>query len=209
MSQPQLTGNVGIAFDTHAYHLNLVRGTSKWPNTANCRDFDTPEQMNKCMLDGINKRLKKRDTLILGGDVAFGGYQNVAKFIAEIECQNKILIFGNHDGQIRKRPELRSLFSWVGDYLEIKIHGQFCVFCHYPFASWNHMEHCSWMIHGHCHNNLKEDSTLLRHDADIYRRGGRYSMHPYMMPEIAEIMATKTPRAVDHHGGDTPHPVLA
>ena len=54
------TGKVWITSDTHYGHKNIVRGTTNWRTQTgevpveSTRDFQTIEQMNERLIDGIN-----------------------------------------------------------------------------------------------------------------------------------------------------------
>ena len=54
------TGKVYITSDTHYGHKNIVRGVTNWRTQDgeipidSVRDFETIEQMNERLIDGIN-----------------------------------------------------------------------------------------------------------------------------------------------------------
>ena len=91
--------------DTHYGHSNICRGTSSWDlkehgGHDSVRDFDTLEDMNQAIVDGINKHVKEDDYMFHNGDWNFGGIYNIAKFRQQLFCKNIILIHGNHDTHI-------------------------------------------------------------------------------------------------------------
>lgn len=87
---------------THYGHKNICRGASEWNDGGqNTRDFDTIEEMNQAIVDGINKRVKEDDILIHLGDWSFGGIENIWNFIKQIKCKNIHLVYGNHDHHIK------------------------------------------------------------------------------------------------------------
>ena len=88
-------------------------------------------------------------------------------------------------------------FVFVGDYVEMEIDGRPVVFCHYPIASWNHIGKGAFMIHGHCHRNLKEDLSLKRLDA-----GWDWKKRPIEWKEIVSELASRKFNTIDHHGKD-------
>ena len=53
---------------------------------------------------------------------------------------------------------------FLGHYADMKIGPQRIILAHYPMDSWNSSFHGSWMLHGHCHCNLKNDKNLKRLD---------------------------------------------
>lgn len=185
---------VWITSDFHFFHRNLCRGTSVWIDRSGCRDFDTIEQMNDTILNNINTVVKPDDVLIHLGDFAFGGRDNVISARKNIKCINLIHINGNHDIAISKDSELQKLFTWVGDYTELKYeHLFFCLF-HYPLATWNGKNYGCIMIHGHCHTTVNKFNNGRIMDVALESN----NMKPYNMSEIVKIM-NNTPILKDHH----------
>ena len=198
------TGNVYITSDTHFGHKNIVRGTTNWRTqdgevpVDSTRDFQTIEQMNERLIDGINHFVGQDDTLIMLGDVSFGGFENISIFLYRLVCQNIHLILGNHDHHIEnKRGDVQIRFLSVQHYLEANINGQDFVFCHYPLQSWNGLN--KGVIHLHGHSHLPEHRKFgngKRMDVGVDGNG----MDPYSIDEIIKIM-DKRPVGSDM-GGD-------
>lgn len=105
--------NVWIIADTHFGHSNIVRGTSKWDDLSGCRDFDTLEEHNNAIVDGINNHIAKDDILYHLGDWSFGGKGNVWNFRKRVVCENICLCLGNHDKHIEKNKELPNVLEKV------------------------------------------------------------------------------------------------
>lgn len=106
--------------DLHAYHKNICRGTSNWgEKDINCRDFDTIEEMNAAIIESINSRVGKDDTLYHLGDWSFGGWENIWNFRKQIICENIIQINGNHDEHIQKNKFFPQLINNDGVISEI------------------------------------------------------------------------------------------
>lgn len=160
--------NVWFTSDTHYSHTNICRGVSKWDvHRANnsVRDFDTVDDMNRALVDNINKVVMPNDTLIHLGDWSFGGVEQISKFKHQLVCQNILLVLGNHDHHIRRNTyhkyvSQQEYFEWVGDYLEITIvdttnpknYTNDTVVCtHYPMASWDKLGKGRIHLHGHIH----------------------------------------------------------
>jgi calcineurin-like phosphoesterase family protein len=138
------SGKVWITSDTHFGHKNIVRGVTNWRTqdgqipVESTRDFNTVEEMNQRLADGINNVVDQDDTLIMLGDVSFGGFDNIGNFINRIVCKNIHLILGNHDTHIENnRGDIQDKFLSVQHYLEVKIEGKDFVLCHYPLQSWH------------------------------------------------------------------------
>lgn len=100
--------------DTHYAHKNICKGTSEWKGSdEQLRKFDTLEEMNSCILKGINDNVKEDDELYHLGDWSFGGIQNIWEFRKQIECKNIHLIYGNHDQHIENNKVLSNCyFKW-------------------------------------------------------------------------------------------------
>jgi len=143
--------------DTHYMHQNICRGTTRWSNADDfCRDFDTLDQMNDRIVNGINSAVGQDDILFHLGDWSFGGFERIEEFRNRINCKNIHIVLGNHDHHIeRDREGIRRLFTSVNQYLELEVKGndweQNYVLMHYPIVSWNKMNDGVIHLHGHVH----------------------------------------------------------
>ncbi len=181
-----------ITSDTHFGHKNIVRGVTNWRTqdgevpVGSTRDFDTIERMNERLVNGINNVVGQDDTLIMLGDVSFGGFENIGLFIDRIICKNIHLILGNHDHHIdNNRGDIQDKFLSVNHYLETNIEGKDFVLCHYPLQSWNGMNKGVIHLHGHVH--LPEDKKFgkgKKMDVGVDGNG----MDPYGINDIIKIM---------------------
>lgn len=106
--------------DTHYGHANICRGTSKWEARSeedfqqNTRDFNTLEEMNDAIVDGINSVVGEDDVLYHLGDWSFGGIKNIWEFRKRIKCKNIHLILGNHDHHIENDKVLPNI-AWCSE----------------------------------------------------------------------------------------------
>ena len=82
------TPQVFFTADTHYHHRNLVRGESKWANKSGCRDFDTLEENDIKLIEGINSTVGVDDVLFHLGDFSFGDIKYYKEFRSQIKCQN-------------------------------------------------------------------------------------------------------------------------
>lgn len=234
MLKVQLTPQQNIWFfsDPHYDHAGIVRGTSNWEAKRGTRDFDTLEAHNEALVSNINAVVKKEDILFCLGDWSFGGYKtkdnvkNVGIFRNKLNCDTIHLIEGNHDDEIRKKPELQELFTSVQPYLEVQVARQYTgkkqgvkaikqhiILCHYAMRVWNKSHHGSWMLYGHSHGSLDEFTPIT---ANFQWIGDRYfiknyrtmdvgidthpKMRPYSFSEIEEIMQKRSVELeIDHH----------
>ena len=197
------TGNVYITSDTHFGHKNIVRGTTNWRTQDgeipidSTRDFQTIEQMNERLIDGINHHVGQDDTLIMLGDVSFGGFDNIGTFLERLVCHNIHLVLGNHDHHIENnRDFVKERFLSVQHYMEININDRNFVLCHYPLQSWHGMNKGVIHLHGHVH--LPENRKFgngKKMDVGVDGNG----MDPYSIDEIIKIM-DKRPVAFEMNG---------
>jgi calcineurin-like phosphoesterase family protein len=186
------TGKVWITSDTHFGHKNIVRGVTNWRTqdgqipVESTRDFNTVEEMNQRLADGINNVVDQDDTLIMLGDVSFGGFDNIGNFINRIVCKNIHLILGNHDTHIENnRGDIQDKFLSVQHYLEVKIEGKDFVLCHYPLQSWHGLNKGVIHLHGHVHlpDNRKFGNGKKM---DVGVDGN--NLDPYSISDIIKIM---------------------
>ena len=200
------TGKVWITSDTHFGHKNICRGVTNWRTqdgevpVDSTRDFQTIEQMNERLIDGINHFVGQDDTLIILGDVSFGGFDNIGIFLERLVCHNIHLILGNHDTHIdRDRDFVQKRFLSIQHYLEVNIEGKDFVLCHYPLQSWHGMGKGVIHLHGHVH--LPENRKFgqgKKMDVGVDGNG----MDPYSIDEIIKIMDKRNslPEILgDHH----------
>jgi calcineurin-like phosphoesterase family protein len=147
--------NIWLTSDTHYAHTNICKGVSNWDFVSrpdSVRDFKNLSQMNDAIVNNINAKVGKDDTLIHVGDWSFGGFENIELFRSRIVCENIHLILGNHDHHIKhNKGDVKDLFTTVGKMEEITIAKKLFVFCHYPLDSWEEMRRGTYMIHGHVH----------------------------------------------------------
>jgi len=197
------TGNVYITSDTHFGHKNIVRGTTNWRTQDgeipidSTRDFQTIEQMNERLIDGINHHVGQDDTLIMLGDVSFGGFDNIGIFLERLVCHNIHLILGNHDHHIDRNYDfVQKRFLSVQHYLEVNIEGKDFVLCHYPLQSWHGMNKGVIHLHGHVHlSENRKFGNGKKMDVGVDGNG----MDPYSIDEIIKIM-DKRPVAFEMNG---------
>lgn len=204
-----VTKKVWVTSDIHFSHKNICRGVTNWRTQDgqipinSTRDFQTIDEMNDTLVDNINLKVGEHDTLIMLGDIAFGGFENVGKFLDRLTCKNIHLVLGNHDHHIRNnRENIQDKFISVSDYLQIKIYGQNFVMCHYPFSSWNGLNKGSIHLHGHVHLSNK-DKWGRGKRLDVGVDGNNY--HPYSLSEIVHMMDRRSISSeldVDHHLDD-------
>lgn len=116
------------------------------------------ESHDQWIIDNINDKVGKRDTLYILGDVSMGNKVETEKLLHKIKCKNIFLIAGNHDNSILKTNrfvQISQIKNFTFDspsYPNIHI-----VLCHYPIASWERRVHNSWHLYGHVHNRFQNN----------------------------------------------------
>jgi len=202
------TGKVFVTSDTHFGHKNICRGVTNWRTQDgeipidSTRDFQTIEQMNERLIDGINHHVGQDDTLIMLGDVSFGGFDNIGIFLERLICHNIHLILGNHDQHIdNNRDYVQKRFLSVQHYLEVRINDRDFVLCHYPLQSWHGMSKGVIHLHGHVHlPEHRKFGNGKKMDVGVDGNG----MDPYSIDEIIKIMDKRSvgPEILDDHHFD-------
>ena len=139
--------------------------------------------MNENIIDSHNNTVTKRDTIYMLGDISFGNADATESVLKRLNG-NKVLVYGNHDQIIRKKPALQKYFNHCVDYKEIRIDGKKICLMHFPISSWNSMSHGAIMLHGHCHGNKSHyvPDMTNRMDVGIDTRNG--DMKPWSWEEI-------------------------
>lgn len=178
---------VWFTSDTHFGHTNVIRYSN--------RPFRDKEEMDEAMIANWNARVQPGDIVYHLGDVFFCQEPVAMSILRRLNGQ-KFLIYGNHDKLIKRSERLRSMFVKCADYHEVTIEGQSIILCHYPMITWNKSHHGSWMLHGHCHGNLKYPFEAKIHDAGVDPN----NYVPLSFNDVKNIMAKKRFSAVDHHG---------
>jgi calcineurin-like phosphoesterase family protein len=186
-------------------HTNICRGTTRWSNADGfTRDFDTLDQMNDRIVNGINSAVGQDDILFHLGDWSFGGFEMIEQFRNRINCRNIHIILGNHDHHIeRDREGIRRLFTSVNQYLELEVKGkdweQNYVLMHYPIISWNKMNDGVIHLHGHVH--LSADRRIGKGKTmDVGVDGN--GLNPLHTSDIKRLMGNQPIKSgfeFDHH----------
>ena len=198
---------VWLCSDSHYGHKNICRGVTSWrlPDgripIEKTRDFDTIEQMNEAIVDGINSVVGQDDILIHLGDFSFGGFENIQKFRDRIICKEIRLILGNHDTHIENnKGDVQELFTSVNHYTRLLYKNKTFVLCHFPISSWDSLNKGHIHLHGHVHL-----PTNLRFGKGKKMDVG-FDGHPtfgvYDMDDIIKIMDKReiaSDMLFDHH----------
>lgn len=153
--------NVWISSDWHLFHKNIIKYSK--------RPFENIEEMNFSIIENWNSCVGENDICFFLGDFAFPSSNDeereLIRIVRSLKGKEIHFINGNHDKKLKQ--SIKNAFTSIRDYCEITVNEQFIVMSHYPFLSWNKSFYNSWMLHGHCHGNLKEDLHSKREDVGI------------------------------------------
>ena len=198
---------VWITSDTHYGHKNICRGVTSWilPNGSipinKTRDFDTIEEMNEAIVDGINSVVGQDDVLIHLGDFSFGGFENIQKFRDRIICKEIHLILGNHDTHIENnKGDVQELFTSVNHYTRLLYKNKTFVLFHFPISSWDSLNKGHIHLHGHVH--LPTNLRFGKGKKMDIGMDGHPTFGVYGMGDIIQIMDKReiaSDMLFDHH----------
>jgi calcineurin-like phosphoesterase family protein len=128
--------------DLHLGHTNCITKFTRADGTP-LRDFKDVEEMNKTIIDNINRVVGKDDRLFILGDVVIN--KKFIPLLDEINCKNLILLGGNHD---RHYELLQPHFKEIHGCLEYRN----CILTHIPVHP-SQKYRFKANLHGHLHAN--------------------------------------------------------
>jgi calcineurin-like phosphoesterase family protein len=141
--------NIFVISDTHFNHANILE-FKDYLNKP-CREFDSVEQMNECMMDNWVSVVGPNDTVIHCGDVLFGHNKvewmeaNFAKLPGK-----KRLAIGNHDNVKHLAPFFKDMQLWIDMegfiFTHTPLHGS-------TLAEKHRFKEPKINVHGHIHTN--------------------------------------------------------
>lgn len=130
--------------DSHFFHKNII----KYEN----RPFESVEEMNECLINKWNKKVKQNDEVYILGDFAFCSGTRANELLKQLNGL-KYLIVGNHDSFINDALFDKSLFVWIKDYAKINDFNKKVIMFHYPIQVWDCRHHDAVHLYGHIHSN--------------------------------------------------------
>lgn len=135
-----------ITSDLHLGHKNIHKFRG---------EFSTAEEHHEVIFDNFASSIKKSDSVILLGDIAFDNYW--LNRLSEVKCRKKTLILGNHD------TERLSIFDIVNSGVYDAIHSIYakrkCLLSHYPIHG-HEFRRSDLNIHGHLHDKKVESLNI-------------------------------------------------
>ena len=137
------------------------------------RGFASVEEMNETMIEKWNARVRKKDEVVIIGDLSFGSVQETNELVRRLRGR-LYLIKGNHDRFVWNRELDESLFQWIRPYEELSDHKRKVILCHYPILFYNGQYRLdaegnpkTYMLYGHVHDT--QDQRLIEQFQEITR----------------------------------------
>lgn len=192
---------VYFASDYHFWHKNVIRFDG--------RPYDSVVDMNEDVILKWNNKVNENDLVYYLGDMAFAGQERTTELVWRLN--GKItFILGNHDRLriINRTKRFEGIYDygelWVQQEGNETIDGkpltQHICMSHYPMMVWNKHHRGSWMLHGHCHNNLRGNAVEF-YQRKIEDMGlNHWNYEPASFEEVKAVMDKKVISSIDHHG---------
>lgn len=181
--------NYWFTADTHFGHANIIKYCS--------RPFKDSVEMNEAIIENWNKVVQSHDLVYHLGDFCFGkGVTGDSMFNSYRNRLKGLIVFikGNHDHLAWRN---RSKFYAAHDsYYETEVNGKEITLCHYAMRVWNKSHHGAWHLYGHSHGSLPDDPNSLSFDCGV----DCFNYRPINFDEVAQVMAKKNWKPIDHHG---------
>lgn len=172
-------GDIFITADTHFGHKNIIKHAR--------RPFESVKEMDECLVDHWNAKIRKGDTVYHIGDFAWGDEAIYGRFKTYLNG-NIFLVKGNHDySSVLKK--LDGVFTDVRDMYKLKHDNEMIVMCHYPMYHWDRSHFNSYHVHGHSHGMLRPSYDKTGKILDVGVDTNNF--YPYHVDEVVEIMRAK------------------
>jgi len=135
-----------ISSDLHFFHKNILKFCPI------SRPFSSIEEMNEVIVKNINDKVNFDDVFYILGDISFGKLDETMEVLNQINCNNIILIKGNHDRKFCNEKRFRDRFNniyqdhieWFGE--------KYVHMYHFPILAWDRKHYKSYHLHGHMHS---------------------------------------------------------
>ncbi len=158
--------------DPHFFHAALNEKMDR-------RGFASAEMMNRYMLEKWNGKVRKKDEVVILGDLSLGTAEETNELLEKLNGR-LYLIQGNHDRFIRNKKYNSDRFVWIKSYEEMHDSNRKVILCHYPIMCYNGQYRLDkkgnprvYMLYGHVHDTY--DQRLIERFQDITRQSVRES----------------------------------
>ncbi len=145
------------------------------------------EDMTDKIIENINSRVKKDDTLYILGDVGCAEI-DPTEYLKRIKCK-KILIIGNHDARWMKHRHFRNCFEEIHEIKAIRRNGPRIILCHYPLCEWDGYWKGHYHFYGHVHNSEEGAGKIMAGIERAVNVG--VDVNDYMPKTIEELTGLK------------------
>lgn len=197
--------------DLHLGHNAILKHTPRGAL------FDNIEQHDHWVIDTINMSVGTKDILYILGDVSWHNSWGTGLLLDQIRCQNRFLVFGNHDHDLREFYPTSGLFKGCSDRMFFKHYSAKLALDHFPSAEWNEAHHGSWMLHGHTHGDFPYEARGLapyrifdvgldesvKHDTGYGYHPDAHGYKPFSFEFLNKTIGDK--EILTHHGYTRPN----
>ena len=180
------------------------------------RGYSSVAESHQDIKEKINLKVGNSQYLwVLGDSFLSASDQDVLEWFGGIECDNIMMLFGNHESQMYRlyKSEMSHQYGrsdieiyplrmgnvvFLGNHHEIQIGKKRIVMNHFPLVTHNQASHGSWGLHGHSHNNdqTRNADHPIGKFLDV---GWDWKRDIWSYEEISDIMSTKDIFVSDHH----------
>lgn len=165
------------------------------------RPFTTIEDHDTYIITRWNETVGIEDDVYILGDISWYNSTKTIEIFKQLNGRLH-LIKGNHDDNILKNRELRSLFIEVRNYCEIASgDGKAIVLCHYPIPCFRNHFYGWYHLYGHVHTsfeynmmeNIKRQMTeLYDKQCNMYNIGAMLPYINFTPRTLEEIITANT-----------------
>lgn len=177
-----------VTSDLHFFHKNIL----KYEPAA--RPFSCISEMHETIITNWNSTVKNSDTVFILGDVSFGNVNDTWPILSRLSGE-LILIAGNHDHKLISSSLLRSRFTEIKDYHQMKVNDKHIVMFHFPIESWDRRHHGSIHLHGHLHSKNQEILSSKRWDVGLDGN----NCFVYNLDDLIDTIELRYDPSLDHN----------
>ena len=172
--------------DLHFGHINCLAFDN--------RPFNSISEHDEYIINSWNETVGIEDDVYILGDISWYNSTKTIEIFKQLNGRLH-LIKGNHDDNLLKNRELRSLFIEVRNYCEVASgDGKSIVLCHYPIPCFRNHYYGWYHLYGHVHNSFEWNmmENTKRQMKELYDKECRMYNVGAMMPYI-----NYTPRTLE------------
>ena len=139
--------------DLHFGHKNILAYDN--------RPFQSIEEHDEFLIKKWNETVADDDIVYILGDISWHNVTKTVEILRSLKGK-KVLVSGNHDGELIGKQIFADEFSRIAPYMEIKDRGRFVVLCHYPILTFNNQFNANaHHLYGHTHTSF--DDNIINH----------------------------------------------